>query len=230
MDGFRVRKYRLTVPTDGSTTPSIFIGNEPNACGWLLSFAVALQDGQFITANLDGRDEWESNRRGVRFHEWDCNRGGNLFVPYPSLNLTFTDSIAGSGADETVIMIVARSVSLGTQVDHYNSVLFGTSGPATVASGATQSFTAPAGAGWFQANIGAAGGDWIVTSNRVIGGGAAQTLAQYALDFAEKNSGDVGGEAWRVLGPNATVTMRNNHGSASGSVTCFWRYDLKNLG
>jgi hypothetical protein len=227
--GFKVRKYVIDVPTDGSTTSSVFIGNEPNACGWLLSFSVNLQDGQFITGNLTGRDIWEDNRRGVRFDDWDVSRGGNLFVPYSSLELSFQDTVAGSGADISEIRIVARSVALGTQVDHYNSVLYGTAGPTEVASGATGTFTAPRGAGWFQANIGAAGGPWIVSSNRTPGGGTAEALAMYQLDFSDSTSGDVGGEAWRLVGANGTITMRNNHGSAAGDGIVYWRYDLKSL-
>ena len=229
MTGFKVRKYVIEVPTDGSTTSSVFIGNEPNACGWLLSLSVNLQDGQFITGNLRGRDLWEDNRRGVQFDDWDLSRGGNLFVPYISFELSFQDTVAGSGADISEIRIVARSVALGTQVDHYNSILYGTAGPTAVASGATGTFTAPRGAGWFQANVGTAGGDWDVVSRRTPGGGTAEALAAYNIDFGESTSPDVGGQAWRLVGANGTVLMTNNHASAAGSAIVYWRYDLKSL-
>jgi len=229
-EGVRARRYKISVATDGSETSKTFIGNEPSCAGWLLSFRVDLPAGSMISANMVCRDNWEGSTGGLEFSSWLVLAGGQLFVPYPSLDLTFTDFLSGGGGTETTIFLTARSVSRATQVDHSASVLYGLSGPKTVNSGATETFEVPDGASGYQVGIGTAGGDWTIVEKIDPGGGIGDlVLASYSVEFGESNSGDVGGQNWRLVVPASDVSAKNEHGSASGTINLFWQYQLRKL-
>ena len=185
-----------------------------------------------ISADMTCRDDWEANSEGLEFNQWLLISGGQLFVPYPSLDLSFTDFLQGGGGDESVIDVTARSVSRGTQVDHSNSVMYGVSGPKTVNSGASETFEKPDGASAYQIGISKAGGPWEIVQQIDPGGGVGNlVLAYFEVDSTEVNSADSGGENWRLLVPADTseITAKNTSGDTAGTINVFWKYDLKGV-
>ena len=228
-EGVRTRRFKISVATDGSATSKTFIGNEPSCAGWLLSFRVDLPTGSMISANMVCRDNWEGSTGGLEFSSWTVLAGGQLFVPYPSLDLTFTDFLSGGGGTETTIFLTARSVSRATQIDHSASVMYGLSGPKSKDAGETETFAVPDGASAYQVGIGTAGGDWTIVEQISPGGVGALVLASYSVEFGESNSGDVGGQNWRLAIPASDILAKNNSGDTAGTINIFWRYQLRKL-
>jgi len=232
MGDVRVRKYAVSVPTNGDESSLSFIGNEPSCAGWLLSFRVELPAGSMISAQMTCRDAWENNSVGLEFNGWMVEAGGQLFVPYPSLDIGFTDFLSGGGGTETVVHITARSVAEGIQIDHSKSVMYGVSGPKTVNSGDTETLDKPDGASHYQIGIGKAGGPWEIRNQVDPGGGVGNLVLSYFLaDASDSSSGDVGGENWRLLVPadGSEVTAKNTHASAAGTINLFWKYSLRSV-
>jgi hypothetical protein len=232
MGEVRTRRYNVSVPTDGSESSLIFIGNEPSCAGWLLSFKVELPAGSMISCDMTCRDDWENNSVGLEFYGWAVESGGQLFVPYPSMDLSFTDFLQGGGGTEATVQVTARSVARGTQIDHSKSVMYGLSGPKSVDSGATETLEKPAGASGYQIGLGKAGGPWEVRHQIDPGGGVGNLVLSYFLaDSTVDSSPDVGGENWRLLIPadGSEVTAKNTHASASGTINVFWKYSLRSV-
>jgi len=232
MGDVRVRKYAISVPTNGDESAISFIGNEPSCAGWLLSFRVQLPAGSLLEAQMTCRDNWEDLSRGIAFNGWLVEQGGQLYVPYPSLDISFTDFLSGGGGTESIVHLTARSVSRGTQVDHSNSIMYGLSGPKTTNSGATTTISRPDGANFYQVGIGKAGGPWEIINQIDPGGGVGNlVLSYFELDSSEANSGDVGGENWRLIpaADDSEITAKNTHASDAGTVNVFWKYDLKKV-
>ena len=232
MGEVRTRRYEVSVPTDGSESSLIFIGNEPSCAGWLLSFKVELPAGSMVSCDMTCRDDWENSSVGLEFNGWAVEAGGQLFVPYPSMDLSFSDFLQGGGGTETTVQVTARSVARGTQIDHSESVMYGLTGPKTTASGATTTLEKPDGASHYQIGISKAGGPWEIVHQIDPGGGiGALVLSYFEADSSESNSGDIGGENWRLLIPadGSEVTAKNTHGSAAGTINVFWKYNLRSV-
>ena len=232
MGEIRTRRYDVTVDTAGNESPLIFIGNEPSCSGWLLSFRTQLPAGSLLQASMTCRDDWENLSRGLAFNSWMVESGGQLFVPYPSLDLAFTDFLGLGGGTSSRVHITARSVARGTQVDHSESVMYGMSGPKTVNAGDTRTFEKPDGASFYQIGIGKAGGPWEIVNQIDPGGGVGDlVLSYFEADSTESNSGDVGGENWRLLIPSdgSEVTAKNTHASAAATINVFWKYSLRSV-
>jgi len=232
MGEIRTRRYDITVDTAGNESPVVYIGNEPSCAGWLLSFRTQLPAGSLLEAFMTCRDDWENLTRGIEFNGWLVEEGGQLFVPYPAIELAFADFLGMGGGTSSRVHVTARSVARGTQVDHAGSVMYGVSGPKTTNSGATTTIDRPDGACGYKVGISKAGGPWEIVHQIDPGGGVGSlVLSYFELDSSDTNSGDVGGETWRLLVPadGSEVTAKNTHGSASGTVNFFWKWDLKKV-
>ena len=222
------RRELVDVPTGAAQTDDIRLGDyDPQVQGWLVSIASVTKVAAALPAVIiDGLDRWLG---AAALHFGDANagiqvnNGGRIYVPYPTVTLSFFDQNASGGASPQ-LSVLARPLR-GYEAAGFSTRAVGTS-QATIADGNNNSFNVPLGASAYWVSRPDDGGTVEVT----VDDGAGNTVENYVLDANNVAYPLPAPSPWREVplfagDTNSTIEVDNNTGAGARFVV-HWLFDL----
>jgi hypothetical protein len=222
------RRELVDVPTGPGQTDDIRLGDyDPQVSGWLISIASVTKVAAALpNVIIDGLDNWLGSA-ALHFGDQNAgiqvNNGGRIYVPYPTVRLSFFDQ-NGSGGASPQLSVLGRPLR-GYEAAGFSTVAVGTS-QATIANAGTNAFNVPLGASSYWVSRPDNGG----TVEVLCDDGVGNSVSEYVLDANDVSYPLPAPSPWRDVplfagDTNSTIEVTNNTGGGQLFVV-HWRFDL----
>lgn len=218
----------------GSPPPPWFAGDvpAPDVVGWIMTVVVTtLGENAHLVGHLTLRRPWKGDVEFVA-ETVDISHGGQIYVPWPSIELKIVDTNESNQSPSTVVVGFEPVLRGDPGAPGLEPTLYGrtvvtaddTGVPVTFPRGATDYRVEPAGATT----------EITVAEMGCAPGGGERTWAQWKVSPTTAQTPGVhnGEAAWRPVPPgdqatmNSTAKLQITLASSTGDVAVFYRYRL----